>query len=592
MMSGQIDDSNVPEAGVYATCPQCNEKFLVKREAPKVFVFEPVDSVGQETQLSETTSIPHYENKASTPKSTKPVKKMEPILYALGAYGGFLFLIGALMAELLTTDKVLVGILAMIAVIGWVCSTIYGLVCLGRCWSIIQGISARTTPGKAVGFLFIPVFNIYWAFVAYVGLAADVNKFAVSQGLKIRINYSLAVASCVILLIPYLNFISFIFFTALFYQMADFYNEVIDKWEQLSELPDTSKSVNAVMISIAAGIAALAIIGILAAIAIPQFSAYKRRALQKADATPVLVEQAAPATVRGFIESSTGMEFVAVNGGCFQMGDNFGDGMADREKPVHEVCVSDFVIGKYEVTQGQWRKLMGSNPSKFNSCGDNCPVEQVSWNDVQQFIQRLNSQSGRNFRLPTEAEWEFAARSGGKHEKYSGGDNVDAVAWYGDNSGKMTHPVGQKQANGLGLYDMSGNVWEWVSDWYGNYPIGSQQNSQGTSVNSDSPPPTKASPKQRPTTGIDFEAIIAENNRKLAKLRAENSPVPTSKTESALASVEAEQDPHGPSSGSGRVGRGGGCGSDAWIVRAAIRFFSLPDFRDNLFGFRLASPVQ
>jgi formylglycine-generating enzyme required for sulfatase activity len=203
-----------------------------------------------------------------------------------------------------------------------------------------------------------------------------------------------------------------------------------------------------------------------------------------------VVEEAPPPAPRpaarsgSFTDQATGMEFVRVTGGCFQMGDNFGDGDND-EKPVHEACVSDFAIGKYEVTQGQYKRIMGSNPSHLSSCGDNCPVENVSWNDSQDFIRKLNSQSGRNYRLPTEAEWEYAARSGGKQEKYSGGDNVDAVAWYSGNSGSKTHAVGQKQANGLGIYDMSGNVWEWVNDWKGNYTSGRQQDPQGPSTGSD-----------------------------------------------------------------------------------------------------------
>jgi len=179
----------------------------------------------------------------------------------------------------------------------------------------------------------------------------------------------------------------------------------------------------------------------------------------------------------GTTDPTTGMEFVAVPGGCFQMGDTFGDRGSD-EKP-HQVCVSDFSIGKYEVTQGHWKAVMGSNPSHFSSCGDNCPVEQVSWDDAQQFIQRLNQQSGSNYRLPTEAEWEYAARSGGKSEIYSGGNNSDVVAWYSDNSGSKTHPVGQKQANGLGIFDMSGNVCEWCCDWYGNYSSGWQLDPTG-----------------------------------------------------------------------------------------------------------------
>jgi len=149
------------------------------------------------------------------------------------------------------------------------------------------------------------------------------------------------------------------------------------------------------------------------------------------------------------------------------MGDTFGDGY-ENEKPVHEVCVDDFYLGKYPVTQGQWKKVMGSNPSHFKS-GDNYPVESVSWNDVQEFIKKLNQLSGQQYRLPTESEWEYAARSGGKRGKYAGTSSdseLGEYAWYDSNSGGKTHPVGQKLPNGLGLYDMSGNVWEWVEDTY------------------------------------------------------------------------------------------------------------------------------
>ena len=172
---------------------------------------------------------------------------------------------------------------------------------------------------------------------------------------------------------------------------------------------------------------------------------------------------------------------VYVSGGTFTMGGTSeqGSDAESIEKPTHSVTLSSYYICKYEVTQALWRAVMGSNPSKFK--GDNLPVEQVSWNDCQTFINRLNSYTGRNFRLPTEAEWEFAARGGNysRHYKYSGSNYISDVAWYCDNSGNRTHPVGTKQANELGLYDMSGNVWEWCSDWYGSYSSYSQSNPTG-----------------------------------------------------------------------------------------------------------------
>lgn len=165
--------------------------------------------------------------------------------------------------------------------------------------------------------------------------------------------------------------------------------------------------------------------------------------------------------------SIAGMEFLLIKGGCFDMGDNFGDGSGD-ENPEHEVCLDDFYIGKYEITQGQWEEVMGDNPSKSQK-GRSHPVENVSWNDIQKFIKKLNEKTGRNYRLPTEAEWEYAARSGGKSEKFAGTSDKSELgryAWYSDNSDSRTHPVGQKESNGLGLYDMSGNVYEWVWDNY------------------------------------------------------------------------------------------------------------------------------
>ncbi len=169
---------------------------------------------------------------------------------------------------------------------------------------------------------------------------------------------------------------------------------------------------------------------------------------------------------------------VLVKGGCYQMGDTFGDGK-DNEKPVHEACVDDFYMGKYEVTQILWEAIMGDNPSTFKGC-DQCPVEKISWNDAQEFINKLNQKTGEHYRLPTEAEWEYAARSGGKDEKYAGTSDESGLgdyAWYKEDVDSRSHPVGQKKPNGLELYDMNGNVWEWVADWYGEgYYSGSPKN--------------------------------------------------------------------------------------------------------------------
>ena len=223
------------------------------------------------------------------------------------------------------------------------------------------------------------------------------------------------------------------------------------------------------------------------------------------------------------VKDGISIDMVRVEAGTFKMG-----ATAEMknpwvlEKPTHKVTLTnDYYIGKYEVTQALWQAVMGSNPSYFK--GDNLPVEQVSWNDCQEFLSKLNRITGKTFRLPTEAEWEYAARGGKKSRgcQYSGSNNLSDVAWYWDNSGSKTHAVGSKQSNELGIYDMSGNVWEWCQDWHGRYSKSSQTN------------------------------------------------------------------PTGATSGSGRVSRGGCWIGDAGLCRSSYRSDDAPDDRNSDLGFRL-----
>lgn len=216
---------------------------------------------------------------------------------------------------------------------------------------------------------------------------------------------------------------------------------------------------------------------------------------------------------------------VLVEGGTFTMGatPEQGSDAYDDEEPAHKVTLDSFYIGKFPVTQRLWKAVMGSNPSYFK--GGDLPVECVSWDDVQTFLRKLNAATGKPYRLPTEAEWEYAARGGNKSQgyKYAGSNDPDLVAWYsGNNDDETTHEVGTRFPNELGIYDMSGNVLEWCQDWSGSYSSSPQTN------------------------------------------------------------------PKGPNSGSNRVYRGGSWFDDAGYCRVSIRFDGTPGHRDNDLGFRLA----
>ena len=246
--------------------------------------------------------------------------------------------------------------------------------------------------------------------------------------------------------------------------------------------------------------------------------------------------------VKEFTVNGVSFKMVKVAGGTFQMGatSEQGSDAYDSETPVHSVTLSDYYIGETEVTQALWYAVMGQRPtsggnSQWNSSyglGDNYPVYYVTWNDCQEFITKLNQLTGQSFRLPTEAEWEFAARGGNSSlgYKYAGSNTIGDVAWYSENSCDLgssspdygTHPVATKSPNELGLYDMSGNVWEWCQDWFGVY------------------------------------------------------------------SSSAQTDPVGPSSGTFRVIRGGCWDNYFSFCRVSYRYNVTPSYRDRDLGLRLA----
>jgi formylglycine-generating enzyme len=239
--------------------------------------------------------------------------------------------------------------------------------------------------------------------------------------------------------------------------------------------------------------------------------------------TPKIITPPTPAIIIPTKKLDFEPDLIFVEGGTFKMGSND----YDDEKPIHDVRLDSFYMGKYPITQAQWKTIMGNNPSHFK--GDNLPVEQVSWEDTKLFLEKLNQKVPTNlqrgkYRLPTEAEWEYAARGGNKSQgyTYSGSNDIDEVAWYDKNSGNKAHEVGTKKANELGIYDMSGNVWEWCEDWYGTY----------------------------------------EN--------------------------EAQTNPRGADRGSNRVSRGGGWLYNPQDCRATNRYDLSPTGRDNGLGFRVA----
>ena len=200
-------------------------------------------------------------------------------------------------------------------------------------------------------------------------------------------------------------------------------------------------------------------------------------------ALTTLVNMYTEQSSRTFTANGVSFKMVRVDGGTFTMGatSEQGDEAKSNEKPTHQVTLSSYYMGETEVTQELWQAVMGSNPSEFS--GGQRPVETVSWEDCQEFITKLNTLTGQNFRLPTEAEWEFAARGGNMSLgcKYAGSGIAGCVAWTQDNSSEMTHKVALKLPNELGLYDMSGNVWEWCQDWYGKYGSSSQTDPKGAS---------------------------------------------------------------------------------------------------------------
>ena len=257
-------------------------------------------------------------------------------------------------------------------------------------------------------------------------------------------------------------------------------------------------------------------------------AAYADRSLKTSEKVTVPRHKVAQEPGKTII-NSIGMAFVYIKPGTFMMGSPPNELDRKTDETLHQVTLTKgFYMQTTVVTQGQWKRVMNTNPSYFKNCGDDCPVENVSWNDAKAFIQKLNSMEGHSrYRLPTEAEWEYSCRAGcvGPYANGNTMIHLDKMGWFSANSERKIHPVGQKKPNAWGLYDMHGNVSEWCQDWYGNYPSGSVT------------------------------------------------------------------DPVGPPSGPGRVRRGGAWCYEAWNCRSAIRFRNFDGGRGFSLGFRLAHGV-
>ena len=274
---GFIDDIKVPVGGIYANCPDCGTKFKISK--PSDFTFESETPAEEQTK---TFVPPICDNSSSKQPRTaiKPVevpiyKKINPKICGISTLGAYtLFILSFFVSNQEQLFAALILASGLVAMIGFV----YSLISLGRCWAILQGTTARTTVNKAISFLFIPFFNLYWMFIAYAGLANDANKYADQQKLTRRISYGLAITVCISTLIPFLNLFTLIISTILVYQTAEFNNEIINKWNSLTVRPDNKNDGSPALVIALSVLVGIALLGVITAVAIPQFSNYREKA--------------------------------------------------------------------------------------------------------------------------------------------------------------------------------------------------------------------------------------------------------------------------------------------------------------------------